>query len=301
MRRQAADRALVAVDRVRGVLDGGGKSIAVDIPQAKRELFVRTWAMKLGKTPFGFECSDDEASYITPAKDAIFVHSVIADSLDNQTCDVFIDAFACVGGDTLAAMNQFKGSTIHSIQPSSNGNETRYKSLAGNIQVFKTITDSPGANVNAMDMGVKAFIGTLSRETQISVLYLDPPWSLDSSEQPETNAVPNGVDARDPFERYSHPVVIGHFLHVNVFNPLKAKGIFPKIVALKLPGIPRFPSIEDIMDLLDAGRYRQYALLTPRSKYAVYIFRDRSIDAEDAVAAISQTPAPPPPLQLPGS
>ncbi len=83
---QAADRALGAVDRIQGVLDGGRKwclaswqsTQQVDIPALKVAHFIDVWSKKLGikKEKIKFQCSPDEASYITPARDAgPFMHS----------------------------------------------------------------------------------------------------------------------------------------------------------------------------------------------------------------------------------
>ena len=206
--------------------------------------------------------------YITHAKDAMFIHSVVANVLGDDICDVFIDAFACVGGDTLAAINQFGTSKIYSVQPAFYGKNERFESLNANIINFKTLTGK-GAETKPKNMDIKSFIESEELPQNISVLYLDPPWSLQPCQPPSVDLCP---EKHDQFKGYSSPLSIGWFIFVNVFDPLKKKGILPKIIALKLPGIPTYPSINGIISRMGEN-YRQYAFLTPRKKYAVFIFK----------------------------
>ena len=273
--RQAADRALGTVDRIQGVLDGGRKwcfaswqsAHPEDIQRLKIQHFIDVWSTKLGRkhNDIVFRCSDEEASYITPARDAMQVHSRIAEALDGETCKVFVDAFACVGGDTLAAMYQFRESKIYSIEKSS-AHDGRFERLKDNIEEFKQALGGT-VDVEAKSIGIGEFIKVSGDLMSISVLYLDPPWSLG----PEHGSGASADGCQQSM--YSPPAVISQFLNENVFTPLKEKNVYPKIIALKLPGIPSFPSIETIINQLGDEEYRQYELCTPRNRYAVYIFR----------------------------
>jgi hypothetical protein len=301
MHRQAADRALGTVDRIQGVLDGGRKWCFAswqsagpeDIQKLKIQHFIDVWSTKLGRkhNDIVFRCSDEEASYITPARDAMQVHSRIAESLDGEKCEVFVDAFAFVGGNTLAAMNQFRGSKIYSFEKSS-VHKGRFKRLSDNIEEFKQALGGT-VDVEVRSTDIKRFITESHGLDSISVLYLDPPRNLGSE-----NVSGKSADGCQQ-SMYSSPAAISNFLKNNVFKPLKTKGIYPKIIALKLPGIPSFPSIEAIINQLGDEKYKQCDLCTPRNMYAVYIFRHITID-EDEEERLSEkkpdlqqpTPAP---------
>jgi hypothetical protein len=249
--------------------------------------FIETWSRKIasGKT-LNLKLSNEEARYITHPLDAILIQSVITNALDKKPCTVYVDAFASVGGDTIAAINQFKEATIHAIQPTVNGDDQRFKRLENNITVCIPFI-SESQNVTPHNREIKQFLDSEDLSLGISVLYLDPPWCLDP-----TNCA------------YSTPFEIQIFLYENVFKTLKNKRISPSIVVFKLPGVPKNPSIEAFMSEMTDGKYTFYAFMAPRKKYAVYIFRltelDPSEDDDSGPGTISsQTPTPPRPSPSP--
>ncbi len=81
----------------------------------KESVFTRDWSKQLQKT-IQFECTPEEWAYVTMPRDAMYIHRVIAESLGEEQCTVFIDAFACVGGDTIAAMDRFRTARIFAVQ-----------------------------------------------------------------------------------------------------------------------------------------------------------------------------------------
>jgi hypothetical protein len=230
--------------------EGGQKKKAGHISRD----FIVKWAQYLQVNPrdFDFKCSDEEAMYITRPSDATYIHKAIEGALIEDKCTVFIDAFACVGGDTLAAMNQFNDSEIYAIQIDTGTG--RIDRLENNILMFQRNMQNRTGRVHLIKNGIKTFL--TGYDKTISVLYLDPPWAL-------------GED----HSSYSHPVVLNDFLNTNVWTPLRTKEIYPLLIVLKLPGNPTSPVIEEWPTFPSKTRYRQIGYLTPSGKYAVYILR----------------------------
>jgi len=226
--------------------------------RGKKSNFITEWKniLRMGRNdPFIFNCDTDESSYITLPRDAVYIQTAIASALLGTPCSLFIDAFGCVGGDTIAAMHQFRQAQIFTVQrnvPEENG---RYARLVENIAAFESHMPDRTSGVQVYANDIKTFINsTLTPAQDVSVLYLDPPWAL-------------GADARI----YSHPVVINNFLTQNVWQPLLKKHINPLLIVFKLPGNPTSPLIENWPMLQNV--YRQIAYLTPSNKFAVYILR----------------------------
>ena len=156
----------------------------------------------------------------------------------------------------MAAMNQFKEAVICVVQPEIGADNGRTNRLEQNISVFKEIIPGRTGDVSLIKDGIQHFISSLATSTPVTILYLDPPWAL----------------GPDP-SIYSNPVVIHHFLEINVWQPLRTKQISPLLIVLKLPGKPTAPRIEDWPALHPETRYRQIGFLAPREKYAVYILK----------------------------
>ena len=183
--------------------------------------------------------------------DAIKIQEAIGEALKSDNCTCFIDAFACVGGDTLAAMNQFTGAEIFSVQV--NTGTGRVERLRHNVNMLQDIIPRTGTvQVEAMD--IETFILGLAPRSDVSVLYLDPPWAM----------------GPDPVT-YSNPVVINHHFERKVWTPLRRKAITPLLIVLKLPGNPTLPTIEAWPTLLGV-QYRRIECLGFRN-YAVHILR----------------------------
>jgi hypothetical protein len=218
--------------------------------------FARKWSGILNTRSLQFECDTDEATYITRPKDAVYIHRSVAWALNKDPCTWFVDAFACVGGDTLAAMNQFKEANISAVQRTMDERESRrFDRLCQNIEVFKRIVQgrNPDSKVNAIGKDIQSFIEEIDPVSDISVLYLDPPWVL-------TPGQPS----------YSTPAEIESFLDTNVWTPLMKKTRHPLVIVLKLP-------TSDIRDIVSwpklSTNYTLCAHISPRDRYSVYILR----------------------------
>jgi len=74
--------------------------------------FSNTWAdaFKLKgneRYRFRLECDMEETRYITRPRDAMMIDKAIEAALDGDEIIIVVDAFACVGGDTIAMMHAF--------------------------------------------------------------------------------------------------------------------------------------------------------------------------------------------------
>jgi hypothetical protein len=221
-----------------------------------RDDFVRSWSSKLHiRGAFVFQCTPDETAYITRPRDAFPVYATMAAVLQ-RPCHTFIDAFACVGGDTLAAMNQFRNAEIYSIQISADKggertNSERYGRLCENINTFKTIIPTRHALVQPVGTDIGSFIQTYRPEKEMSVLFLDPPWALGA----------NPLEQSSIGDMYT-------FLNENVWVHLIHGGIFPVLIVLKLPmdtDVGEWPILRNY--------YNLQTTLTPRHKFCIHIFR----------------------------
>ena len=192
---------------------------------------VQEWSRILGlkwNRPLKFECDEEEANYITQPRDAIPIHQAMAQAMGPVTCKVFIDAFACVGGDTLAAMHEFSSANVYAVQLSEPARyAARFGRLTANVREFnRLLADSGGERMRARAVGTD--IGSFLTHPQAlylssadagSILYLDPPW---------------GVDLLNP-ERASPMEDIQHFLDTHVWKPLQKIACYPLLIVLKLP------------------------------------------------------------------
>jgi hypothetical protein len=255
---QLATRNLQLIEsRITTILTSRAGDVETQIQKAnyKQKLFVQHWGRLLGVSDFKFECTPEEWAYVSMPRDAMYIHEVIAQALEGEECKVFIDAFACVGGDTVAAMNQYRGAQIFAVQKNTTSDEKeRFDRLTHNVNFLEENIPGRRFPVNLNGVDIKTFITSLTPAQEVSVLYLDPPWAL----------------GQDP-HTYSNPVVLNHFLGSNVWTPLREKGIRPFLIVLKLPGKPTYPLIESWPDV--GIRYGQVALIAPSKKFAVYILR----------------------------
>lgn len=301
----AASNALEAVNRVHAALCGGrrwglaGKNQDTsDIsPGQKAELirkkFIETWSSVLKIDGFDFECTDEETMYLTNARDAIYIHTAVKQILVGA-CTMFVDAFASVGGDTLAAMHLFRDAQIHAIQPSFQGDNGRFRRLKNNIQKFAERLISPPKTVTPHNTEIKEYLNSLRDSSAISILFLDPPWTLPANVRDNAALLDHGrvefdnedvkYTSEDPddgmwilndeqIHRYNTPTQMLAFLNENVFQPLLTKKIFPDVIVLKLPGFPTSPDIKSFISSLSPASYLLVQHLLPRKKYAVFIFK----------------------------
>lgn len=177
-----------------------------------RGKFSSEWAEILERR-VTLECSDEETVYLTRPNDAMKIQRIISKHVDRV--EVVVDAFACIGGDSLAIMCVHPSADLYAIQRvKSDVERDRFSRLGSNIRKVRNILRRPG-RVNWVDSDVGNFL--MKFDQSISVLYLDPPWAVGS----------------DP-SKISPLSEIRRFLENNVFNHLR-KDAYPRAICFKLP------------------------------------------------------------------
>jgi hypothetical protein len=218
-----------------------------------RSGFVRDWSDMIRlREGFPFECDDDEANYITRPVDAKVIYKAMLRATPSSRRTHFIDAFACVGGDTLAAMWYFPHLHVHAIQlDETRENHERFQRLTHNIDTFNRLLPrrSPA---QAYGTDIRSFLLSHAAVMNQSILYLDPPWEL--------GPLGSGISSlRD----------ISHFLEDHVFSALTEKP--PRVIVLKLPCGELDPRDWPFL-------HRNYELrgqVQPRSRFCVRFFASK--------------------------
>ena len=206
--------------------------------------FVDFWRVFSKDMTMELMCSDEESRHITNPKDSEQMCIAMASILHSRPCKLhFIDAFACVGSDALAA-SAFLGSTflvdILCVQPT-DAEPGRYERLQHNMFAMKTAVP-----IITFPMDIKRFLNVYSATFGggDSILYLDPPW-----------------DSQD----------IAAFIDTNVLRPWKKNGWKqPALVCLKIPMV-----LHNMAKLLGdrlGGEYECFGDLHVRSKYFYSFF-----------------------------
>ena len=206
--------------------------------------FNSSWTKELGRK-VQLVCSEEETAYITRPADALAIQKEIAKHTDELT--VVLDAFACVGGDSLAAMHIHRQADVYAVQRVRNAEEEeRFGRLGRNLRQFRGALERKGkVEWHRSDIG--SFIQQF--KIDISLLYLDPPWAV-------------GEDPRE----ISTAEAIRVFLKHNVFDYLRRKSC-PRLICLKLPYM-----VHDIEEWPDLSlSYRNVKYLNMRGKYHVHI------------------------------
>jgi hypothetical protein len=235
-------RIILALERLEGKAD------------TIRSGFVHDWSKMINlRDGFPFECDDDEANYITRPVDAKVIYKIMLRATPSSRCTHFIDAFACVGGDTLAAMWYFPRLHVHAIQlDEPRENHERFQRLTHNIATFNGLLPRRSGSAQAYGTNIKSFLLSHAAVMNQSILYLDPPWEL--------GPPGSGISSlRD----------ISHFLEDHVFSALTEKP--PRVIVLKLPC--------GELDLRDwPFLHRNYMLsgqVQPRGKFCVRFFASK--------------------------
>jgi len=209
------------------------------------------WKRVLGVSDARFRlvCSAEETVYFTRPDDALAIQREISKHLG--TVSVFLDAFACVGGDSMAALYVHKEADVHAVQRAKSEEErARFIRLGQNLRAIRKSCSNRTGSVRWYDIDIGSFLMQTDLP-EISVLYLDPPWAVGA----------------DP-EKVSSNNEICRFLRQNVFRFLK-RDVAPSLICLKLPhfvgNIEEWPNIET--------EYALVAHLHVRKKYHVYVLK----------------------------
>jgi hypothetical protein len=214
--------------------------------EAVKGRFLQFWRSSSKDMTMELMCSDEESRHITNPKDSQQMCEAMASILHSWPCQLhFIDAFACVGSDAMAAA-AFLGSAflvdVLCVQP----NDTepgRYGRLHHNSIAMQTAVP-----IITFPMDIKRFLNvyasTFGGGEAGFILYMDPPW-----------------DSPD----------IAAFIDTNVLRPWKKEGWRrPALVCLKIPAV-----LNGMAKLLGdrlGGRYECAGNLHARSKYFFSFF-----------------------------
>ena len=216
--------------------------------QERKREFSKEWS-RIIHEDVQLRCTDEETEYLTRPQDAIRIQTAIS-SVHKGPVRTFVDAFACIGGDSLGAMYAHPNAEIHSVQRTISMEEQgRFERLGYNLRRFRNALGRPGKTFwHGIDIGT--FLRTDSASCRISVLFLDPPWALGKN--------PREISPMDQ---------IRNFLHNNVFRFLRCR---PEVICLKLPH-----EADDIEEWPGTG----YALalhesLRPRGGLHLYALKD---------------------------
>jgi hypothetical protein len=163
------------------------------------------------------ECTEEEAKYISQPSETLERNRALKCYFEGRENIVIIDAFACVGGDSISLMSAFKSCKLHSVQRTETAEErgrfTRLVANTGNAikHVASSSTCTPYAN--QISSAIKQ-IETNTRDSGVDLLFLDPPW-FDRGEK---------LDLDD----------MVYLLQKNVFDPMKAANLKPNVICMKV-------------------------------------------------------------------
>jgi hypothetical protein len=190
-----------------------GRQIELLSKNVQRNLRLKTDFRKT----FGLnmEFSTEEAKYISQPKETLERNAILKRIFGDRGDITVIDAFACVGGDSVSLMYEFRLCHLHSVQRGETADEKqRFDRLCRNVTMAKN-KFAPGSSVHIHKLPISdAFSEIKKSVTKVELLYLDPPWY--------------DVDGRLNLE--SMCVLISE----NIFDPMHSCGIEPEFICLKL-------------------------------------------------------------------
>jgi hypothetical protein len=260
-----------------------------------------------------FELTEPEANMVSLPQRTEERNELLASLFAEEKPDAvvtIVDAYACVGGDTLsfaklASDRKFRTEiyAVQKVQPKKDDegdDKGRFARLEKNIAAF--LDGNPvvrlSAKVSAVNMPIQDFIRK-KPFSEISLLYLDPPWNLPEGFDLSTN---RGTDKKPS------PATMLYIDRVQseIFGPLAAaKAPRPRLIGLKTPT----PFIEFSIALFDLAPFtRGYALVKSipfRDKRgAIRLYYHILKDADEKEAMKTATPAmlnPVAPAFVPGA
>lgn len=216
--------------------------------------FSEKWRHFLWNESLILECSYEETRYLTRPQDAGYIQTMIRKQAGTTPILSVLDAFACIGGDSIACMKVHRGADLHSVQRTDTEEEReRFKRLVRNLnavdRVLKSSRNPRTGELQCHDSDIKTVLE--GPRFEISVLFLDPPWMLDSA---------ISISSID---------VIFQFIEDNVLSVLRSRRIYPPMICFKLP-----VAVDDLLSRVNlAARYQVEWCEHIRGKYFVYLLR----------------------------
>ncbi len=205
-----------------------GKQIDLLRKDVQRNLRLKTDFRKT----FGLnmEFSTEEAKYISQPKETLERNVILRHIFGDKKDITIIDAFACVGGDSVSLMYEFYLCHLHSVQRGETADEIqRFDRLCRNVTMAKK-TFASNSRVHTHKLPISdAFAEIKKSVTTVELLFLDPPWY--------------DVDGRLNLESMCV------LLSKNIFDPMLSCGIEPEFICLKLDFTPT--------DLQTSGSFKE--------------------------------------------
>ena len=164
----------------------------------------------------GLEFTSEEARYITQPSETVDRNRELKTMFNDQHHITIIDAFACVGGDSVSFIHAFEdGCSLHAVQRAENEEEMgRCDRLRRNL--FNATQGRGMVRHHVYNHPISETLPEIKRKTEgkIDLLFLDPPW-FDRGEKLNMDN-------------------ICILLESNVFEPMKQCTLAPTVICIKL-------------------------------------------------------------------
>jgi hypothetical protein len=162
------------------------------------------------------EFTDEEAKYMSQPGETL-QRNIELQRLFNQRKDItIIDAFACVGGDSVSFMHAFDKCRLYAVQQTLSDEESkRFLRLTHNVTKYNG-SPAKASEVNFYPTPIQTALPAIAAATSncVDLLYLDPPW-FDGAEK-------IGLEG------------MVTFLQSNVFCQLGSTGLRPSVICMKV-------------------------------------------------------------------
>ena len=207
-----------------------------------------------GDSILKLECRDEKTRYLTRPKDAECIQTKIGEQARDILIHNVLDAFACIGVDSIACMDVHREANIHAVQRTSTAEErSQFNRLEHNLKavdrVLKRSRHPRTGEIQCHATDIETFLQSLRFE--ISVLFLDPPWMLDSAVS---------ISSID---------VIFQFLEANVLGVLRSRRNYTPMICFELP-----VAVDDLLGRVNlAALYHVKWCEHIRGRYFVYLLR----------------------------
>ena len=125
-----------------------------------------------------FQFDAEEARYITFPNHVEERSRYLRELIPGRS-PVIVDAFACVGGDSVALMRDFPDATLFAIQRVRTEEERlRFARLTGNVNNYNATVNRGRTSALVVESDIEDFLPVVTKP--IDLLYLDPPWEQDA-------------------------------------------------------------------------------------------------------------------------
>ena len=204
--------------------------------------------------------TDEEATYISQPTETLARNEVLRKIFNRRDDISIIDAFACVGGDSISFMHAFSKCKLHSVQRTETADErNRYDRMCDNVGNAQKQVMYQGVIFHHYDCPIDVAFSRIKENVvgKVDLLFLDPPWYQG--------------------ERVLDATSMTWFLRKNVFQPIIEADLMPEIICMKLS----FSAVElrnsrHFMQLIDGYILHKSVPVyrgTKRIAYFFHIFR----------------------------